>query len=804
MMKKITAVFCALLMLFACTAAAGGKAQAEGDEFIFGTLAYASAVSGRSIGDSFYYSDEWLSGRPEDRNDQLALISAQLSAAAGSSETAALLDRLGFSGAEEKRFDSEDSRDCAYVTGTKSIPAASGNRTVRAVVFQGHSYGEKGWVQNVTVNPEEGLSEEHAAYAAAARIFLEDYARMPREENELLWICGLSRGGAVANVVSAYLLEQENAPDLICFTFEAPATTQREEAHAETYRSIYNYLSDDDPVTMIPMWGMARFGTEIRINTETPAALKAALEKMNPEAAEYMETGDISALNGDVRAFTVSLIEKLLLAVPERGGYSAVRTVARPEVGTAEYSFQDGLKALFRILYSENRPGSDSLQDLLDWIPDVAWAYLAETWVADNNPENREELLQEAVQKRWNAAGACLDLMPEAVREKVCREDFYAMLQLISPLLVDRSLMTDGWQLPEREDLGDTELINYSDLIAAGGNSSLLILSHQPDVILARMKLLAPAPEFPAYAINITSPAADDSTDAAPAEIQAQADTLLGTWMSVRKAAWISTEEEFLSGQRVHYLEAAIASVGHLVPDDFRFTVNGAEPVSQEIRYEDGAAVIDGIWAFRLGEPEPAAVHFDTAGHGEAPESYTVETGTMLRYAQTQPADPGTLQDSQGTWDFNGWTDENGTDWEELTAAGDITLYASWTRVIDDAVLTCDLPRKGDAAEDILPRVTLQDGMPLEVTEASLHNGDTWERIEGIIDADTCILKIVMKPEEGHRFLSETTEDGEPVYTGKITVNGQQPDDVYLCSNTDNGITEWALEAEYVFRPEDP
>ena len=322
MMRKMTAVLCALLILFACTAATGGRAQAEGDEFIFGTLAYASAITGGRTGDSFYFSDEWLSGKPEDRNDPLALVSAQLSAAADGPETAALLDKLGFSGVEVKRYDSGDSRDCAFVTGTKSIPAAFGNRTVRAVVFQGHSYGEKGWVQNITVNPEEGPAEEHAAYAAAARIFLE-----------------------------AYLLEQENAPELICFTFEAPATTQREEAHAETYRSIYNYLSDDDPVTMIPMWGMSRFGTEIRINTETPAALKAALEKMNPDAAEYMDSGNISALGGDVRAFLASLIEKLLSAVPERGGYSAVRTVSLPEGGTAEYSFQNGLKALFRILY---------------------------------------------------------------------------------------------------------------------------------------------------------------------------------------------------------------------------------------------------------------------------------------------------------------------------------------------------------------------------------------------------------------------------------------------------------------------
>ena len=150
----------------------------------------------------------------------------------------------------------------------------------------------------------------------------------------------------------------------------------------------YNYLSDDDPVTMIPMWGMTRFGTEIRINTEPPAELKASLVKMNPDAVEYMEQGDISELSGDVRTFIVSLIEKLMLVVPERDDYSAIQTISLQDGSTAEYSFQNGIKALCRILFSEDMPAGDSLYDLLDWIPDVVWAYLAETWVAENNPEN--------------------------------------------------------------------------------------------------------------------------------------------------------------------------------------------------------------------------------------------------------------------------------------------------------------------------------------------------------------------------------------------------------------------------------
>ena len=43
--------------------------------------------------------------------------------------------------------------------------------------------------------------------------------------------------------------------------------------------------------------------------------------------------------------------------------------------------------------------------------------------------------------------------------------------------------------------------------------------------------------------------------------------------------------------------------------------------------------MIDGVWSFRLGEPDPVSVHFEMIGHGETPESFTVESGAMLLHA---------------------------------------------------------------------------------------------------------------------------------------------------------------------------
>ena len=805
MKRRITLVLCVMMAMVFCVGCFGKAAKAEDHGIVFGTLTYSSAISGSPVGDSFYYSDEWLLGVPGEQNDQLALISAQLAAASDETEASAFLEKIGFSNIERNRFDSADSMDCAYVTGTKSITTDAGSRSVRVVVFQGHSYGEKGWLQNVTVNPEKGVSAEHAAYAAAAQIFLEDYDRMPQEDNTILWLCGLSRGGAVANVASAYLLEREDAPELVCFTFEAPATTQRKEAHGEIYRYIFNYLSDNDPVTMIPMWGMTRFGTEILINTEMPSELKSVLMKMNSDAVEYMEQGDISALDGDVRAFVTSILEKLMLLIPDRQSYSAINMLSLQETGVIEYSIQDSLKAVIRLLYNDNKPDRDSLQDLLDWIPDAAWAYLAEAWVAENNPENSEELLQEAAQKRWNVAGVCMDIMPEEAREIIHREDLYALLRMISPLLVDHSLMTEGWKLPERESLEETGFVNYATLIAAGGNSSLLILSHQPDVILARMKRLVPAPAFVEYNLKLSDPKAGDSAEKTPDEIRSQMDSSPGSWLWIEKASWLSSGDDILADQRVHYLGVTLAAVGHLIPDDFRFTVNGAEPIAQEIRYENGIALIDGVWLFRLGDPAPASVRFDMTGHGSAPEPCTVESGTMLRYASMQLPDPGIIRDEQGTWEFSEWTYEDGTDWKDAVAVEDITLHASWIRIIDDIALTFTVPRRGDSGEEVLRFVSLPDGLPLEWDGVYLYNDDSWEDVEEIKEDETYILRGSIKNVgENSCFLTETTEDGDAFYAGILTVNGQKPDSFELYSNTDNGVTEWEISFVYSFRLEEP
>ncbi|MBO4367825.1 MAG: transglutaminase domain-containing protein, partial [Clostridia bacterium] len=112
------------------------------------------------------------------------------------------------------------------------------------------------------------------------------------------------------------------------------------------------------------------------------------------------------------------------------------------------------------------------------------------------------------------------------------------------------------------------------------------------------------------------------------------------------------------------------------------------------------------------------------------------------------------------------------------------------------------IPRREDKMEDALLGVTLPEGIPLEFNGISIVDEETWEPMEVIGNEDVYLLTVFMMPEEGYRFLSETTEDGETVYTGRVTINGEPLDSAVLFCNIDNDEITWSLMCEYRFRPE--
>ena len=507
MRQRGVRLFSALLVLAVLAGVLPGKSMAAEPEGRSGSVEYYSTITGDYVPVRFDYSDQWFRGDPAARNDSLALVSAQLAIAAGEEERgAAFLKELGFADASGKRYDSEDPGDCAYVIGTKIIRSGEGDCTLVAAAFQGTFYGEKGWQQNVTVNGGSP-SADHAAYAAAAKAFLEDLDGMDLPGPVILWLTGMSRGGGIADLAAAYLLDREDPPVVFAFTFEAPATTENKDAGGEKYRGIQNYICRDDPVTMLPLWGMSRYGQIVPYDGAEPADIAAVLEMRSPAAGAYAGEYDAGDFAEGVPAYLEGLAGRLTEAVPTRAAYSEENTDRFSREGSSvevRYTYQGGLRALCHIARNDEDGLPGALSSLLDdeaALPALIRSYLEEAYAGSHTPENSAALLGDAAQGRWAVADAWYStLAGEGQDLPFRREDVYALLKLLSPLVVkaDAVREKDG-TLPAFDASFAERYTDYFDLAAVmtfARNTNTLLFSHQTDVILARLKLLAPRAAF--------------------------------------------------------------------------------------------------------------------------------------------------------------------------------------------------------------------------------------------------------------------------------------------------------------------
>ena len=82
-------------------------------------------------------------------------------------------------------------------------------------------------------------------------------------KNNVLWIMGHSRGGALANVLAAKRIDAGNT--VFAYTFASPNTTTLSTANsASKYQCIFNIINEDDYVTKLPMtgWNFRRYGVD--------------------------------------------------------------------------------------------------------------------------------------------------------------------------------------------------------------------------------------------------------------------------------------------------------------------------------------------------------------------------------------------------------------------------------------------------------------------------------------------------------------------------------------------------------------
>ena len=484
MKKKSTAL--ALILAAAMTIGMLTGCGASYD-YITGDVDWNSTyTSDKTINDTFYYSDDWFSGNPESQNDELALASMQLIASGITNEDngygASFLRSMGFNEIGFVNWDNKSADTCRYMWGRKTVSGSKGDYTLVAVVIQNYALDRKSrlknWRQNFTANDPDASEPagEHYAYSKAVDSIVDGVAELANTDSVKFWITGQSRGGAIANILSARLPEKlgDKNAGIFAYTFESPATVDAEAAGNFGY--IHNYVCSDDLVTMIPMWGMTRYGVMHDLKTKkTDEGLEAELLSMGSDAADLKPR--IVAETEATR-----LVEKLAARVPSRADYSALRTAEYVdedwETHKVVFSYQEAGLALMDVIFKGGKDNPiRNLAGKKDGLNSMV-SCLADGIILENEGKDPSE-------KYWEGTKILYGLLEEVCDDgkvPVDEEDLFKIVYLAAPVLVD--LPEDGSGEPSMELLVD--LVGYFEEMS---------YSHQFDTLIARLKVLAPAPD---------------------------------------------------------------------------------------------------------------------------------------------------------------------------------------------------------------------------------------------------------------------------------------------------------------------
>ena len=132
--------------------------------------------------------------------------------------------------------------------------------TVIAAVTCGQGYKNE-WAGNMKI----GRGERHAGFQHGA-VMLEGYlSRYIRDHNiegsKKLWITGMSRAGAIANLTAADAIKSGVYDDVYAYLYGVPRTTKK----PVKYPGIYNICGQYDAVPSTPLqsWGYERYGIDL-------------------------------------------------------------------------------------------------------------------------------------------------------------------------------------------------------------------------------------------------------------------------------------------------------------------------------------------------------------------------------------------------------------------------------------------------------------------------------------------------------------------------------------------------------------
>lgn len=209
----------------------------------------------------------------------------------------------------------DSSSKVAYTIGEKTY---NHDTSIVAIVIRGGNYGAR-WADNFNIGNKD--NKYHRGFYMAALEVKENIEKIlpqiTQKKNIKFWICGYSRGGAVANILASLFDSGKN--DFPCqvyaYTFASPKCTVISDtsSHDTIYRNIFNILSPNDPIYNIPpsKWSFGRFGICVIFPDDNNMNFEGASElKKRVEKSYYNYTGETLLVSGNATNSFINIIIK--------------------------------------------------------------------------------------------------------------------------------------------------------------------------------------------------------------------------------------------------------------------------------------------------------------------------------------------------------------------------------------------------------------------------------------------------------------------------------------------------------------
>ena len=284
-----------LLLLFCLLASAASVGQPCSDGTY--SLPYRSSLAEADVSTSVRYSDQFFSHPATTYDSDLALATLTVSLSACTTwdsyseyavqgnvgreaNLAAAYKELGFSNTVYYHYDksrNDPSDSTAYSFAQKTWTENGTTKTIFAIFLRGAGYGAE-WTSNLHLGTGP-VHEGFSAPAEEAYAAFQQYLAQAQTRGDLgdisLWLGGYSRGGTIANLLAAKILNDMpgfTSQNTYVYTFAASAALTADAESSLLWapsnpadNCIFNLLNPADLVThLVPTdWGYFRNGRDI-------------------------------------------------------------------------------------------------------------------------------------------------------------------------------------------------------------------------------------------------------------------------------------------------------------------------------------------------------------------------------------------------------------------------------------------------------------------------------------------------------------------------------------------------------------